>query len=146
MEPAAPWGPAASRSAGRVQDGRRRSEGSAWRASAAKINDKKSVDAVLGGGNKGGPDALVAGVGLIGGERLPVGEIDGEAVEIAAFDLFRAFGAAGVDGDDAGELERVEVGEDRAIRASVTSGRALRRRMWRIIGLPRSGRRPSRRS
>ena len=57
---------------------------------------------------------LVSWMGQVGIAGGCIGEVDGEAVEIAAFDLFGAFAATGMDGEDAGEFsfDRVEVGED----------------------------------
>ena len=80
-----------------------------------QVEDKDAVDPAFGCGDEGGPDALVVGVVLIGGKGGPVGEVDGEAVQVAALDLLGAFAAAGVDGEDAGQLalDRRKVGEDR---------------------------------
>jgi hypothetical protein len=100
---------------------------------AGKVEDEDAVEATLRCGDEGGSDPFVVGVGLVGGEGVPVREVDGEAVEIAAFDLLGAFGAAGVDGEDAGGFREWRSAKMLSMWASVTSGRAFRRTMWRII-------------
>jgi hypothetical protein len=79
-----------------------------------QVENKNAVDPASGMGDQRRADAAVIGMVLIGGERPPIVEVDGETVQVTPLDLLWAFAPAGMDRTEAGDTppDAAEIGEN----------------------------------